>query len=201
MKRILTSDSMPKRKENGMKNLIEDFKKFIKRGNVIDMAIGAVATAFTSIVNSFTKGIVSPLIALLTGESTLAEIKWVLRAAELAEDGTELQAEVAIMPGLILQAAIDFLIIATVLFFIMHIAHKISDRAKKLAEEIRLKTDGEYEKRLEKERADAAAAALAEKEAAERAAAETAEKEKEIERLRYREIELLEKIASLLENK
>ena len=185
-----------------MKNLIAEFKKFIKRGNVIDMAIGvAVATAFTAIVNSFTKGIVSPLIALLTGESSLAEIKWVLRAAELAEDGTELQAEVAIMPGLVLQAAIDFLIIASVLFLVMHIAHKISDRAKKIAEEIRLKTDEEYEKRLEKERADAEIAALAAKQAAEKAAAEAAEKEKEIERLRYREIELLEKIASLLEKK
>ena len=60
-------------------------------------------------------------------------------------------------------------------------------------------TDEEYEKRLEKERADAEIAARAAKEAAEKAACEAAKKEKEIERLRLREIELLEKIASLLE--
>ncbi len=192
-----------------MKTLIADFKKFIKRGNVIDMAIGvAVATAFTAIVNSVTKGIVSPLIALLTGESSLADVKWVLRAAVVDADGAELVPEVAMTPGLVLQAAIDFLIIATVLFLVMHIVHKLSDRAKKIAEEIRLKTDEEYEQRLAEERAAAEAAALAEKEAAAKAAEEAAkaaaaaaEKEKEIERLRYREIELLEKIHSLLENK
>ena len=186
-----------------MKNLIAEFKKFIKRGNVVDMAIGvAVATAFTAIVNAFTKGIVSPLIALLTGESSLAEVKWVLRPAVLAEDGvTELEAEVAMTPGLVLQAIIDFLIIATVLFFVLHVVHKLSERAKKIAEDIRLKTDEEYEQRLAEEKAAAEAAALAAKEAAEKAAAEAAEKEKENERLRYREVELLEKIATLLENK
>ena len=180
-----------------MKKLIAEFKKFIKRGNVIDMAIGvAVATAFTAIVNAFTKGIVSPLIALLTGESSLAEVKWVLRDAVMDADGvTVLEAEVAMTPGLVLQAIIDFLIIATVLFFVLHIVHKLSERAKKIAEEIRIKTDEEYEQRL------AEAAALAAKEAAEKAAAEAAEKEKENERLRYREVELLEKIATLLENK
>jgi len=186
-----------------MKKLFAEFKKFITRGNVIDMAIGvAVATAFTAIVNSFTKGIISPLIALLTGESTLAEVKWVLREATFEADGvTEKTAEVAMMPGLVLQAAIDFLIIATFLFLVMHIAHKISDRAKRIAEEIRLKTDEEYEQKLAEEKAAAEAAALAEKEAKEKAAAEAAAKEQEIERLRYREIELLEQICTLLGEK
>lgn len=192
-----------------MKNFVADFKKFIKRGNVIDMAIGvAVATAFTAIVNAFTKGIISPLITLLTGESTLTEVKWVLREAVVDAEGVETVAEVAMMPGQVLQAAIDFLIIASVLFLAMHIAHKLSDRAKRIAEEIRLKTDEEYEQRLAEEKAAAEAAALAEKEAAAKAAEEAAakaaaaaEKEKEIERLRYREIELLEKIHSLLEKK
>ena len=192
-----------------MKNFVADFKKFIKRGNVIDMAIGvAVATAFTAIVNAFTKGIISPLITLLTGESTLTEVKWVLREAVVDAEGVETVAEVAMMPGQVLQAAIDFLIIASVLFLAMHIAHKLSDRAKRIAEEIRLKTDEEYEQRLAEEKAAAEAAALAEKEAAAKAAEEAAakaaaaaEKEKEIGRLRYREIELLEKIHSLLEKK
>ena len=116
-----------------MKKMFQEFKKFIKRGNVVDMAIGvAVATAFTAIVNSFTKGIISPLIALLTGESTLAELKWVLRPAELAADGTEIKAEVAMMPGLVIQAAIDFLIVAIFLFIVMHVAHKLSERAKRI---------------------------------------------------------------------
>ena len=50
-----------------MKKLFEEFKKFISRGNVVDMAVGvAVAGAFTAIVNAFTKGFISPLLALLS---------------------------------------------------------------------------------------------------------------------------------------
>ena len=184
-----------------MKKMFAEFKKFIKRGNVVDMAIGvAVATAFTAIVNAFTKGIVSPLIALLTGESTLAEVKWVLRAAVM--DGEEIvKPEVALLPGLVLQAAIDFLIVATFLFFLMHVAHKISDRAQKIAEEIRIKTDEEYEMRLAKEKEDAEKAALAAKAAADKAAAELKAKEEEAERMRRRELELLEQICGLLSEK
>ncbi len=184
-----------------MKKMLDDFKKFIKRGNVVDMAIGvAVATAFTAIVNSVTKGIISPLIALLTGESTLAELKWVLRPATFEADGvTEKTAEVAMMPGLVIQAAIDFLIIATFLFLVMHIVHKVSERAKRIAEEIRLKTDEEYEQRLAEEKAAAEKKTAEEKAAAEKAVAEAKAKEAEIERLRYREVELLEQICTLLD--
>ncbi len=193
-----------------MKKFFAEFKKFITRGNVVDMAIGvAVATAFTAIVNSFTKGFVSPLIALLTGKSTLADMKWVLREAVTdAATGEVITAEVALMPGLVLQAAIDFLIIATFLFVVMHVVHKISERAKRIAEEIRLKTDEEYEKKLaaerenaEKARIAAEEAAKAEAEAAALAVAAAKAKEEEAERLRYREIALLEKICELLEKK
>ena len=185
-----------------MKKMLSEFKKFIKRGNVVDMAIGvAVATAFTAIVNAFTKGFVSPLIALLTGESTLTEVKWILRPELLNEAGEVMQAEVALMPGLVLQAAIDFLIVASFLFVVMHTAHKISERAQRIAEEIRIKTDEEYQQKLAAEKEAAEKAALAAKEAAERAAAEAKAKEEEAERLRLREIELLETICDLISEK
>lgn len=192
-----------------MKKLFAEFKKFITRGNVVDMAIGvAVATAFTAIVNAFTKGFVSPLIALLSGKSTLADVKWVLREEVLDEAGEVLTAEVALFPGLVLQSAIDFLIIAAFLFLVMHVVHKISERAKRIAEEIRIRTDEEYEMKLAKEREDAEKARLA-AEAAEKAKAEAAAlaeaaakaKEEELERLRYREVELLAQICALLEKK
>lgn len=192
-----------------MKKFFADFKKFITRGNVVDMAIGvAVATAFTAIVNSFTKGFVSPLIALLSGKSTLADVKWVLREEVVDEAGEVVTAEVAMMPGLVLQAAIDFLIIAAFLFLVMHIAHKISERAKKIAEEIRIKTDEEYEQKLRKEREEAEKARLvaeeaarAEAEAAAAAAQDARAKEEELRGLRLREVELLEQIRALLEKK
>lgn len=184
-----------------MKKMLAEFKKFIKRGNVVDMAIGvAVASAFTAIVNAFTKGIISPLIALLTGASSLAEVKWVLRPAVM--NGEEVvTAEVAMFPGLVLQAAIDFLIVATFLFIVMHVVRKLSERAQRIAEEIRLRTDEEYQAKLAKEKEDAEKAALAAKEAADKAAAEAKAKEEENERLRHREIELLETICGLLSEK
>ncbi len=184
-----------------MKKMFAEFKKFIKRGNVVDMAIGvAAATAFTAIVNAFTKGIISPLIALLTGESTITDVKWVLRAAVM--DGeTVVTPEVALLPGLVLQAAIDFLIVATFLFTVMHVVHRISERAKRIAEEIRIKTDEEYEARLAKEKEEAERAAAIAKETAEKAAAEAKAKEEEAERLRLREVELLERICTLLDEK
>lgn len=188
-----------------MKKMFAEFKKFIKRGNVVDMAIGvAVASAFTAIVNAFTKGVVSPLIALLTGESTLAELKWVLRPEVSQEvDGVVeiIKPEVAMFPGLVLQAAIDFLIVAAFLFIVMHVVHKLSERAQKIAEEIRLKTDEEYQAKIEKEKEEAEKAALAAKEAADKAAAEAKAKEEENQRLRHREIELLETICGLLSEK
>ena len=186
-----------------MKKMIAEFKKFIKRGNVVDMAIGvAVATAFTAIVNAFTKGIISPLIALLTGKSALTEMKWVLRQEVLdATTGEVVRAEVSLMPGLVLQAAIDFLIVATFLFIVMHVAHKISERARKIAEDIRIKTDEEYEARLAKEKEEAEKAAAAAKEAAEKAAAEAKAKEEQAQRLRLRELALLEQICTLLGEK
>ena len=184
-----------------MKKMLAEFKKFIKRGNVVDMAIGvAVASAFTAIVNAFTKGIISPLIALLTGASSLAEVKWVLRP-EVSDGTNVITPEVAMFPGLVLQAAIDFLIVATFLFIVMHVAHKLSERAQRIAEEIRLRTEEEYQAKLAKEKEDAEKAALAAKEAADKAAAEAKAKEEENERLRHREIELLETICGLLSEK
>ena len=69
-----------------------EFKKFISKGNVVDMAVGvAVATAFTAIVTAFTKGFIAPILSLLSHDATLADMKWVLRpeVAEIAADGTK----------------------------------------------------------------------------------------------------------------
>ena len=67
-----------------------EFKKFISKGNVVDMAVGvAVATAFTAIVTAFTKGFIAPIISLLSHDASLSDMKWVIRPeeAEVAADG------------------------------------------------------------------------------------------------------------------
>jgi len=195
-----------------MKKLWADFKAFIKRGNVVDMAVGvAVAAAFTAIVTSVTKGFISPLLALLTNNSDLASMKTVVREAVLDEAGAVVQAEVAILWGAFLQAVIDFFIIAAVLFLIMRIVSAINTHAEKIATDVKNKlTDADEIAAAEAEAAalaaaEAAAAAEAEalkaKEEAE-AAVLAQEKEKcaEAERLARQEA-LLTEIRDLLKNK
>ena len=188
-----------------MKKLIEEFKKFVKRGNVVDMAVGvAVASAFTAIVNAFTKGFISPLIALLTGESNLDEVKLILRH-ELTNvvDGETVvvQSEVALLWGAFVQAIINFFIIALALFAVMKIASMIRARAEKFSKDVKNHFTDAEEKAAEaaaKEKAEAEAKAKEEAEAkaeAERLAAEA--KAAEEARLK-REEELLTEIRDLI---
>ena len=115
-----------------------EFKKFISKGNVVDMAVGvAVATAFTAIVTAFTKGFIAPILSLLSHDATLADMKWVLRpeVAEIAADGTKTVTtpEVAILWGAFLQAIIDFLIIAFVMFVFLKVVMSVTKKAEKKA--------------------------------------------------------------------
>ena len=155
-----------------MKKFFEEFKKFITRGNVVDMAIGvAVAGAFTKIVNSFTNGFVSPVVGLITGGANLSEQKWILRpeVVEVLEDGTEkvVTPESALLWGTFVQNIIDFLIIAFVLFIIMKIFNQVMTKAKEVSADIK----DDLKPNKIKEAEEAAAKAEAEKKAAEEAAA------------------------------
>ena len=184
-----------------MKKLIEEFKKFIKRGNVVDMAVGvAVASAFTAIVNAFTKGFISPLIALLTGESNLDEVKLIIRpevTETVGEETVVVQQEVALLWGAFLQAIINFFIIALALFTVMKVVSTIRARAEKFSKDVKNHFSDEDEKAAAK-----AAAEKAESEEKARAEAEAAAEEKanEVERLK-REEALLVEIRDLLRNK
>ncbi len=192
-----------------MKKFWSEFKKFITRGNVVDMAVGVtVATAFTAIVSAFTKGFISPILALLTSDAELAEAKWVIRPelTELGADGQVVvtRAEVAIMWGGFLQAILDFLLIAFILFVMMRVANRLSARASRLTNDLKTMAgigveEAEAAKKA-KEEADAKAKAEAEA-AAEKARLEAEQKAEEAraeaDRLK-REIELLTEIRDLL---
>ena len=177
-----------------MKKLWAEFIKFIKRGNVIDMAVGvAVASAFTAIVTAFTKGFISPLLALLTGESDMASMKWVIREQVLADDGVTVEvAEVAVLWGAFIQTIIDFLIIALALFIVMKVAAAMRERALKLHEEVK-STIMRESARAEKAEADQTTA-----EADPVAAEEEEEKPSLEQEMRERELRLLEEIRDLL---
>ncbi|MBQ6896203.1 MAG: large-conductance mechanosensitive channel protein MscL [Oscillospiraceae bacterium] len=94
-----------------MKNFVNEFKAFISRGNVVDMAVGViVGSAFTAIVNSLVKDVVTPFIGVLTGGVDFTQMKYVITPA-VGETP-----EVAILYGNFIQAIINFLIIAFVVF-------------------------------------------------------------------------------------
>ena len=161
-----------------MKKMWAEFKKFISRGNVVDMAVGvAVAGAFTKIVTAFTNGFIGPILALLTNDANLTEFKWVVREAvtELNEAGEEVitSPEVAILWGAFLQTILDFLIIALSLFIVMKVFNSAAAKAKAMREDVveELKSD-----KLKAAEAEAAAKAAAEAEAAKKAAEEAAAK-------------------------
>ena len=192
-----------------MRKFWQDFKKFITRGNVVDMAVGvAVASAFTAIVTAFTKGFITPLLALLTNNSDLSEMKWVIRPAQthLDEAGAEIVdvAEVALLWGAFVQKIIDFLIIAFVLFLVLRIVTRVAERSAKIRERMINAVTDRDEKAAE-EAAKAAAEAEAAKAAAE-AEAKAAEEaarlaEEEEENRKKAEITLLTEIRDLLKSK
>lgn len=169
-----------------MKKFFADFKKFISRGNVIDLAVGVVVGgAFGKITTSLVNDIIMPLISLLFGGKSVADWKWVIQEATYDDAGTLLTAETALHYGSFIQTIIDFLIIAFSIFLIL----RIIMNARKGLEELTGKTQRQKRKQLRalvksgKTREEAAAVlaaeeaeakAKAEAEAAAKAAAEAA---------------------------
>lgn len=99
-----------------------EFKEFIARGNVVDLAVGVViGGAFGKIVDSFVKDIIMPFVGLLTGGLDMSSMKIVLVAAdEIAK-----KPELAITYGNFINAIISFLIIALSVFMMIKVINKI----------------------------------------------------------------------------
>lgn len=110
--------------------MISEFKEFISRGNVVDLATAVViGAAFGKIVTSLVDGIVMPVIGFLTGGVSVSDWKYVLSPASVDAAGKEV-AEVAIRYGAFIQTMIDFLLIALVIFLVL----KAYNRVRKPAE-------------------------------------------------------------------
>ncbi|MBP1551513.1 MAG: large-conductance mechanosensitive channel protein MscL [Oscillospiraceae bacterium] len=116
-----------------MKKFMDEFKAFISRGNVVDMAVGViVGSAFTAIVNSLVKDVVTPFIGVLTGGVDFTQMKYVITPA-VGETP-----EVAILYGNFIQAIINFLIIAFVVFCMVKMINSMRakmEESKKKEEE------------------------------------------------------------------
>ncbi|MBR4206531.1 MAG: large-conductance mechanosensitive channel protein MscL [Clostridia bacterium] len=118
-----------------------EFKTFISRGNVMDMAVGVVVGgAFTAIVNSLVGDIINPLIGKLFGGADLKEAKIILTPAIMEGDAVK-TAEVAIRYGAFIHAIINFLIVALCIFTVVRTINKLKEAAKKKEEEEKKKEE------------------------------------------------------------
>jgi large conductance mechanosensitive channel len=99
----------------GKKNsIIGEFKTFISRGNVMDLAVGLIiGSAFTAIVSSLVNDIVMPIVGTVLGGVNFTDLKLVIRQA------TAEKAQLAIAYGNFIQAVVDFLLIAFVVFILV----------------------------------------------------------------------------------
>jgi large conductance mechanosensitive channel len=114
-----------------------DFKAFITRGNVVDMAVGVViGGAFGKIVTGLVNYIINPCVSLLTDGTDLDNIKTVLRKGVEATETTEAVPEVAILWGTWIQTILDFLLVAFCIFLVLRVLMRAKNRleAKKIAE-------------------------------------------------------------------
>lgn len=99
--------------------MLKEFREFIAKGNMLDLAVGIViGAAFTAIVNSFVKDLITPLIGLF-GNANFDEYKLVLKEGALGSPGVTLNY------GSFLTAAINFLIVAFVLFMVVKGANRM----------------------------------------------------------------------------
>ena len=122
-----------------MKGFFGEFKKFIMRGNVIDLAVGVIiGGAFQAIVNSLVNDIVSPVLSLATKGVNLADKFIVLTSDEVVFATVEAAKEAGYATlnyGGFITAIINFLIMAFVIFMLVKAINKVSDLGKKKEEE------------------------------------------------------------------
>jgi len=105
-----------------MKNFMNEFRKFICRGNVMDMAVGIIiGGAFTAIVNSLVNDIINPLLGLFGGMN-FDQLVW------------NITGEVTLAYGKFITAIINFLIMAFVIFMLVRTMNKVSDKYGKKEE-------------------------------------------------------------------
>ena len=120
-----------------MKNFFKEFKEFINKGNVVDMAVGVViATAFGNITKSLVADVIMPVVGMLTGGISVSDLKYVLTPAVLDEAGAVVTAENAIRYGLFIQFIIDFLIIALAVFVFVKALNSAKNLRKKKEEPV-----------------------------------------------------------------
>ena len=103
--------------------VFQEFREFISRGNVVDLAVGVIiGAAFGKIVTSLVEQVVMPPVGLILGRVDFSELKWVLSPEDPATEAIE---EVAIQYGAFINTLIQFLIVAVVIFFMVKAINRL----------------------------------------------------------------------------
>ena len=121
-----------------MKKFFEEFKTFITKGNVMDMAIGVIiGGAFGAITSSLVSNVITPLLAYIFGAPNTDALNITLRAAEIDASGEVVKEALVLGLGTFVGAIVNFLVIALVLFSVIKAINKARAlaEAKKKAEE------------------------------------------------------------------
>ena len=102
-----------------MKKFFKEFKEFINRGNIVDLAVAfIISTTFTAIVNALVNNVIMPLISAIFGKVDVSDLYFTINHS-------------VIPYGLFLQAVINFLMIAFILFLVVRTINKTKDVAEK----------------------------------------------------------------------
>ena len=148
-------------------SFFSDFKKFITKGNVLDLAVAVViSTAFNAIVTGLVKNIITPFVEYLTDGTKIEEWKYILQEEVLDAEGAVEIAEISVKYGIWLQTIVDFLIIAFSVFVAVRIIRKAERRLN--AREIAIQEAEAAKKKAEDDAKAAAAKAAADAEKAAR---------------------------------
>ncbi len=121
-----------------MKKFISEFKAFIMRGNVLDMAIGVIiASAFGKITTSLVNDVFMPFISFIFGTRDMTALNLLVRPEIVDEAGTVTQTAITIGFGTFVATIIDFILVAFVVFMIVKAvnkAHEMAEKRKKAEE-------------------------------------------------------------------
>lgn len=132
-----------KKTKERLSSFFADFRAFVNKGNVVDMAIGVIiGGAFSKIVSSLVGDIIMPLLGLVTGQVSFTDLKLTLRAAEVAEDGTVVSEAVTMAYGQFLQNVLDFLLVAFCVFLAVRTISKLHTMEERLSKELKEKLTG-----------------------------------------------------------
>lgn len=112
------------------KGFISEFKEFISRGSVVDMAVGVViGSAFTAIVTSLVNDVIMPVIGALFGGIDFTGLRWVIKAQ------TDTMPEASLNYGNFIQCIVNFLLISLVIFTVIKLMNRFKRKKEEIAEE------------------------------------------------------------------